>query len=372
MYAHRSAKKRTAAQVSSAGWQLRTPTADWLWPGQNSSCAATVSLLPTLAVRREMHRCTIQMLCEVAHRFPPRIAELLERDRTLTRNFREETVTDLLMASLIGLEAFGIRVDFPHEPTTGGDMDWIYAAPLEINGGRYFRILLQAKRAQLQDLVSTSYWYYNHLDHGTPRGQQAQTLTSYASTSPAGMATLPLYILYHPTSALAPVAPGQPAIEGVNLLFAHHVAPIVLGGCKKSEKRVTYWRSRFMPLSDILCWPAAVTARRPLGTPDATQFMVGSTQVVLPELTGGFHPDLVARRFREQRDRMAPLASPDRPSPPIAPADGIPPDIRRAIEGQVTQKDRQELKRTRVILSTRLVRGQPDYERADQLSRRRQ
>lgn len=50
------------------------------------------------------------MLCELAHRFPLHIAALLERDRGLTRNFREETVTDLLMASLVGLEAFGVRV----------------------------------------------------------------------------------------------------------------------------------------------------------------------------------------------------------------------------------------------------------------------
>ena len=71
------------------------------------------------------------MLCELAHSFPSRIAELLERDRHLKRNFREETVTDLLMASLVGMEPLGISVDFPDEPVTGGDMEWVYAAPLE-------------------------------------------------------------------------------------------------------------------------------------------------------------------------------------------------------------------------------------------------
>jgi hypothetical protein len=112
------------------------------------------------------------MLCQLAHSFPPRIADLLERDRGLTRNFREETVTDLLMASLVGLEALGIRVDFPDEPTTGGDMDWIYVAPLEINGGCYLRLLLQAKRAQFAQLKNGGYWYYHHLDHGKPAGHQ--------------------------------------------------------------------------------------------------------------------------------------------------------------------------------------------------------
>lgn len=102
-------------------------------------------------------------------------------------------------------------------------MDWIYAAPLEINGGRYLRLILQAKRATFAKLKSGGYWYYQHLDHGTPGGQQAQTLTAHASSSPGGMSTLPLYILYHPTSALEPVARSRPAIEGVNLIFARRV-----------------------------------------------------------------------------------------------------------------------------------------------------
>jgi hypothetical protein len=145
------------------------------------------------------------MLCELAHSFPPRVAELLERDRNLTRNFREESVTDLLMASLIGLEAFGIRVDFPDEPTTGGDMEWIYAAPLEANGGRYLRLMLQAKRAQYAKLKNGGYWYYQHLDHGDPPGSQAQTLVGHA-TSLSSAATLPLYIFYHPFAATMPIS----------------------------------------------------------------------------------------------------------------------------------------------------------------------
>lgn len=100
------------------------------------------------------------MLCELATRFPLYVARPPERDRRLSRNFREETVTDLLMASLVGLEAFGIRVNFPIEPTTGGDMDWIYAAPLDISGGSYLRLVLQAKRAQFVKLKNGGYWIY--------------------------------------------------------------------------------------------------------------------------------------------------------------------------------------------------------------------
>ncbi|YCI07035.1 hypothetical protein M1D34_31825 (plasmid) [Ensifer sp. D2-11] len=309
----------------------------------------------------------MKMLCELAHSLPPRIAELLERDRGLKRNFREETVTDLLMASLVGLEAFGIRVDFPDEPTTGGDMDWIFAAPLEIHGGRYLRLILQAKRAHFAKLKVGGYWYYHHLDHGKPAGQQAQTLVGYTGRSPAGMATLPLYILYHPISALTPATSNRPAIDGINLVFAHHVAPVVLGGCKKKQKKVDHWRDHFMPLSDILCWPAGITARGDPAASDATQFMIGPFQDVLPVITGAFHPDLVARRFRHRQEQ---ISAPPAAQFVIEPADGIPPSIQRAIEGQVTAKDRRELKRPRVILTTSLSRTDRYFGRADELSRR--
>src|SRR5437764_3925489 len=75
------------------------------------------------------------MLCQLAKSFPDHVARLLERDRSLKRNFREETVTDLMMASLVALSPFGIHVDYPDERKTGADMDWIFAAPRETNGG---------------------------------------------------------------------------------------------------------------------------------------------------------------------------------------------------------------------------------------------
>ena len=309
------------------------------------------------------------MLCELAHNFPIRIAELLERDRSLTRNFREETVTDLLMASLVGLEAFGVRVQFPDEPTTGGDMDWIYAAPLEINGGRYLRLILQAKRASEVKLKKSRYWFYQYLDHDN--GQQAQTLSNYAATAPDGMATLPLYILYHPTSALAPAVRSQPAIEGVNIIFASKVAPIVNGGCGRAQKRISYWRSDFIPLSVLLCWPVIAEAPAPHPA-DATEFLIGPNVGFLRNVTGSFHPDLVARRLQERRARSQPRASPavDTPTPPpIEPVDNIPDELRRAIDGKETAEDRRRLKRPRAILVSRLTRDSLDFQIAEARTR---
>lgn len=310
------------------------------------------------------------MLCELAHSFPARIAELLERDRGLKRNFREETVTDLLMAGLVGLEPCGIRVDFPDEPTTGGDMDWIFAAPLDIKGGRYLRLILQAKRAQFAKLKAGGYWYYHHLDHGTPPGSQAKTLVGHAATSPGGTATLPLYIFYHPSSALAPATSTLPAIEGINLVFAYDVEPVVRRGCTKQEKKVDYWRDRFIPLSDILCWPAELIGLGNPSNPNTTQFMIGPDTIGLPLMTGGFHPDIVAGRLRRRQEQRADISAVRRAQFNIQPMNGIPPEIQRAIDGEVTAKDRKELKRPRVILSTRMKRSDPAFKQAEELGPR--
>jgi hypothetical protein len=308
------------------------------------------------------------MLCELAHSFPPRVAELLQRDRNLSRNFREESVTDLLMASMVGLESFGIRVDFPDEPTTGGDMEWVFAAPLEVNGGRYLRVVLQAKRAQRVKLKSSDYWFYKHLDHGVPPGSQAQTLIGYAASSPGGIATLPLYIFYHPSSATAPATQSLPPVEGINLVFADLVAPVVRGGCVRNDKKVQKWRRYFLPLSDLLCWPVAVTDSLQGPAPGITPFIVDGAEVDRRILASGFHPDLVARRFNQRRERvMPPTIADSLELRQIQPAEGIPADIRRSIDGKLTLEDRRSLERPRVTLTTRLTRESPDFDATEAL-----
>jgi hypothetical protein len=304
------------------------------------------------------------MLCDLAHTFPPWVAKLLERDRSLRRNFREETITDLLMASMVGLKGYGITVDFPDETKTGGDMEWVFAAPHEINGGRYLRLILQAKRPRYVKLKSGGYWLYQHLDHGTPPGQQAQTLVVQAKSPSGGKATLPLYILYHPTSALDPFN-GEPAIEGVNVVFADKVAPVVKGGCGSKEKRVTYWRKHFMPLSDILCWPTVVTGPPVPPAAEVAEFVVGPAGWMTVQSAAGFHPDLVARRLRQRRQFVS-AETPETLSPPpvIEPADGIPTEILRGIYGETSEAERKELKRPRVIFSTNLRRGDPFFGQA--------
>lgn len=248
-------------------------------------------------------------------------------------------------------------------------MDWVYAAPLDINGGSYLRLILQAKRAQYATLASGGYWFYQHLDHDN--GQQAQTLTGYAATSPDGLATLPLYIFYHPTSALVPAIRSQPAVDGINIVFASKVAPAVKGGCGRMKKRVNYWRNDFMPLSDLLCWPAVVEAPAPPPA-DATEFLIGPSTAFLGNVTGSYHPDLVARRLRERRSSRPQSASAGMDIPEslrIESVQGLPEDVRRAIDATATLDDRKRLTRPRIILATRLTRDSPSFRVVEERTR---
>lgn len=270
------------------------------------------------------------MLCEFASLFPQIIARLLERDRFLTRNFREETVTDLLMVGLMPFRPLGVRVDFPDETVTGGDMEWIYAAPREVSGGAYLRLIIQSKRCK-ESTGRSPYWYYEHLDHGRPRGSQSRTLMRHASASPA---TLPLYMFYHPQSALAKSVGGVPAIEGINIRLARDVYDTVKNGCNIDQKKVSYWRKKFMSLPDLLCWPT----------------LDGGRSIA-------FHPDIVAERINYlcgdpsfQADVQA------------VPSLTLPEAIRNAIEGDMTDTDRAGLKRPRIIFSTSLTSDDPDFE----------
>ncbi|TNC61331.1 hypothetical protein FHG71_21340 [Rubellimicrobium roseum] len=264
-------------------------------------------------------------------------------------------------------------------------MEWIYAAPLELGGGRYLRLILQAKRARYNDRAG-GYWYYQHLDHGSPPGSQAQTLIGHAASVPG---TLPLYVFYHATSATAPATGRLPAIEGVNLVFADLVAPVVSAKCQRKDKKVSRWRASFMPLSTILCWPVTVTPPQLPAPSDITRLVIGGAETPFPLLNYGFHPDVVARRLNERRDQnvdrkadspmfVMPVDSERREQDVDAKADGptlavpvdqIPDNIQRAINGEMTAEDRRALTRPRVIFTTRLTRNDPDYPIIEKLSR---
>lgn len=286
-------------------------------------------------------------LCDLAERFPLLAAQILERDKGKKRNFREESITDLLMASLVGLESYGIRVDFPLERTTGADMDWIFVDPKSSSGYRYLRLYIQSKRAISNKSKRNEKWFYRELDHESPsgagRGSQAQILVAAASKE---RACIPLYMFYHPTSALQSKTPKLPAVEGVNIVDAHSVAATVRGGCGRDKKLVEYWRPNFLRLSDILCWPTGA-----IFVPQARAMRTDAQYLSLWGFSSQFSPnELASRLYEAKMGSQGPGY--DRP-PVIEPSNEIPDAIHRALQDEVSLEDLKSLKRPRAIFSTK-------------------
>jgi hypothetical protein len=110
------------------------------------------------------------MLCQFARQFPNVVADFLNRSRSLHRRFREESVTDLLMANLIAIGGNRVYVEFPNEPVTGADMEWNF---VNWDDNSFYRLRIQAKR--LYGIGRNWKRYsYMHLTDLSPNKQQLQ------------------------------------------------------------------------------------------------------------------------------------------------------------------------------------------------------
>lgn len=279
------------------------------------------------------------LLCQFAHRFPELAAQILQRDKHKRRNFREETITDILMAGLTAFEPCGIRVDYPlNESLTGEDMDWEFVAPHAVDGRRYLRLHIQAKRA-IQSGGKNPYWFYRELDHESPKGAgkgtQAQTLLAQAKATPG---CVPLYMFYHPHDAVVPKSGKLPSIEGVNVMLADKMLQQVGSSWPVTEKKVDRWRPHFMPLSRLLCWAGEIFHAERVGVDGAIAFLVSSSG-------GNFSPGALADRLNEANTESG--AGVDRR--PIAAIESIPADTLLALGGGVSDEFRATLKRPRVL-----------------------
>jgi hypothetical protein len=176
------------------------------------------------------------MLCNLAQLFPPLVEGFLERSRTLRRRFREETITDLLMGSLITAGGGRVIVDFPDEPVTGADMEWNFVNP---DDRTFFRILLQAKQCYGDGKVWTRHGY-RELLHTAGSSSRLQAV-ALCDASRADIATYPLYILYHSeTTCKAARKEGFHTVTGASLADGYVIEKLV----KKAVSRTLRTRNK--------------------------------------------------------------------------------------------------------------------------------
>lgn len=200
------------------------------------------------------------MLCYLAHQFPLFVANFLEHSRPLRRRFREETVTDLLMGSLITAGGRRIIVEFPDEPVTGADMEWNFANP---DDGTFFRVLLQAKQCYGEGKAWTRH-YYKELLHTAGSGSKRQAV-ALCDTARAEAATYPLYIFYHPESTCAAArASGFSSVTGACLADGYAIERLVTGSTTRTlrtrNKSLKTIAPQLFPLSALFCPPTVLEA----------------------------------------------------------------------------------------------------------------
>jgi hypothetical protein len=290
--------------------------------------------------------------CDLAERLPVMIAEFLDIEQKLTRRFREDSVTDILVASLLSLPGNGVVVLTPPESKTGGDFDLLVVDPLS---GDAVQFRIQAKRLtpHKHDWEIGS---YTELAHPHNSGVQSQTLMR--GLGKEAITTIPLYAFYNPAHVCT--ASGG-TVSGIELASGWEIRERIKTIVKVKPKRIPYKRVGslqpvFFPLSTILCAPATTPRASDIPTPaDARQAVVDAIEarsslsgfgqtLALPEVTVKALPHESATADGDVRHRRRPASrSEDR-------RDGLPAIIRSAVERRGERIITARVKRPKVLL----------------------
>lgn len=202
--------------------------------------------------------------CDLAERLPVMISEFLDIEQKLKRRFREDSITDILLASLLSLPGNDVVVLTPPEPKTGGDFDLVVVNPAS---GDAVQFRIQAKRLSPHK-HNWEIGVYTELAHPHNSGAQSQTLLR--GLGKEAITTIPLYAFYNPAHVCA--ASGD-TVSGIELASGWEVRERIKAIVKVKPKRLPFKRigslqPLFFPLSTILCAPAGAERRSPIPTPE--------------------------------------------------------------------------------------------------------
>jgi len=189
--------------------------------------------------------------CYLSKGIPGQIAELLDADLALQRRFREETISDLLVASILALPIDDLFILLPEEKRTGSDFD-IIVVHEEQNQAVQFRI--QAKRLSHNE----NRWRigsYKELAHPHNTGAQASLLVR--SSAHEKIPTIPLFAFYNP-ERVCKLSNGS--VSGLELASGFAVNELIkeMVRAKPSRlpnKRLSTLQPLFFPFATLMCTP---------------------------------------------------------------------------------------------------------------------
>ena len=200
------------------------------------------------------------MLCDFAQAFPKFAGDLLDREAELKRSFREETLTDMWVSSLVPLKKYGVHVDLAIESETGGDLEIWFLSKTQDRG---LAFIIQAKRVHCQRAsprpapCKTKSWKthsFPHLDYhggtGRPKGSQADDLVNAFKNT--GRNLYPLYAFYSPKHVCDN---SGGSVKGVMLADGFAVRDRIVRGLSNGTrfKQVGSLQDLFFPLCKLFC-----------------------------------------------------------------------------------------------------------------------
>ncbi len=277
--------------------------------------------------------------CDLAQRIPAMISGFLELENQIGRRFREDSDTDVIIASLLKVGGSDATVLVPPEVKTGGDFDILIVEP---STGEAVQYRIQAKRL-LPHASNWDWGSYRELDHPHGTGKQSSTLVRSASKE--AIHTIPLYAFYNPEQACA--ASGG-FLSGVEMADGREVNEIVkalrkekAAGKRPRWKRIEYLRHLFFPLSTVLCPPGGITPpSSPILSPRASRRAVESAieaRTYLRISTAAAKPSLRRPRTDEAQILQAAESADDEKVQPRAPGRKFGMAVRRAIERRLDE-----------------------------------
>ena len=199
-------------------------------------------------------------LCDLATKLPGLVAALLDRETKLKKGrFREETLTDVFTATLAAFAGRSLKMEYPPEASTGGDLDLDF---WHLPTSRRLRVRIQAKRLNAEKnghkQVAIEHRSYKELLHYVPSSKDYQFRTLVKSAG----SYVPLYMFYNHGAVVddAHFAGKVPQVSGINLAFAQDIAAeleakLAAKPKRLHHKRLSHLHPRFFDLATILCAP---------------------------------------------------------------------------------------------------------------------
>ncbi len=175
----------------------------------------------------------------------------------LRRRFREESVTDLMMYSLLMLGHPNILVEFPNEATTGADMEWNFVG---LADRTHFRLLIQSKQLYGDGDVWERHTY-KKLFYRTGASGELQAVL-LANTARSSVATYPLYAFYNPRGSCELAFRDGARLDGVNLADGYWIEALlksaITSSAQQRYRRLGTIHHGLFGLADLFCPPTVI------------------------------------------------------------------------------------------------------------------